>query len=53
MKALVYTGSDSMKAYGDVKIISVQNKDELYTEKIILYNIYILYTKTSKNQVRR
>tara|TARA_Y100001960_G_scaffold323230_1_gene401297 strand:- start:240 stop:776 length:537 start_codon:yes stop_codon:yes gene_type:complete len=37
-KALVYTGSDSMKAYGDVKIISVQNKDELYTEKIILYN---------------
>ena len=37
-KALVYNNSDSMKAYGDVKIISVQNKDELYTEKIILYN---------------
>ena len=37
-KSLVYTGSDSMKAYGDVKIISVQNNDELYTEKIILYN---------------
>ena len=37
-KALVYNNSDSMKAYGDVKIISVQNKDELYTDKIILYN---------------
>ena len=37
-KAIVYNKSDSMSAYGNVKIISSINGDELFTEKIMLYN---------------
>tara|TARA_Y100001970_G_C14258129_1_gene877171 strand:- start:3901 stop:4458 length:558 start_codon:yes stop_codon:yes gene_type:complete len=37
-KAIVYTNSDSMSAYGDVMAVSSLNGYKLYTEKIILYN---------------
>ena len=37
-RAIVYTNSDSMSAYGDVMAVSSLNGYKLYTEKIILYN---------------
>jgi len=37
-KAIVYSNSDSMSAYGNVVLISSLNGYRLYTEKIILYN---------------
>ncbi len=37
-KAIVYSQSDSMSAYGNVMAVSALNGYRLYTEKIILYN---------------
>jgi len=37
-KAIVYTDSDSMSAYGNVMAVSALNGYRLYTEKIMLYN---------------
>ena len=37
-KAIVYSKSDSMSAYGNVKIISSVSGYELYTNKIMLFN---------------
>ena len=37
-RAIVYTDSDSMSAYGNVMVVSVLNGYRLYTKKIILYN---------------
>ena len=37
-RAIVYTQSDSMSAYGNVMAVSAFNGYRLYTEKIILYN---------------
>jgi len=37
-KAIVYSKSDSMSAYGNVKIISSISGYELYTNKIMLFN---------------
>lgn len=37
-KAIVYSKSDSMSAYGNVKIISSLSGYELYTNKIMLFN---------------
>ena len=37
-RAIVYSKTDSMSAFGNVKIISAVTGDQLFTEKIILYN---------------
>ena len=37
-QAIVYSESDSMSAYGNVKIVSSLNGYELYTDKIMLFN---------------
>ena len=37
-RAIVYSKTDSMSAFGNVKIVSVITGDQLFTEKIILYN---------------
>ena len=37
-RAIVYTNSDSMSAYGNVMAVSALNGYRLYTKKIILYN---------------
>ena len=37
-RAIVYTNSDSMSAYGNVMAVSALNGYRLYTERIILYN---------------
>ena len=37
-RAIVYSESDSMSAYGNVKIISSISGYELYTDKIMLFN---------------
>ena len=37
-RAIVYTDSDSMSAYGNVMAVSALNGYRLYTEKIMLYN---------------
>ncbi len=37
-KAIVYSESDSMSAYGNVMAVSALNGYRLYTKKIILYN---------------
>ena len=37
-KAIVYSDSDSMSAYGNVMAVSALNGYRLYTEKIMLYN---------------
>tara|TARA_B110001454_G_scaffold208929_1_gene221921 strand:+ start:751 stop:1278 length:528 start_codon:yes stop_codon:yes gene_type:complete len=37
-RAIIYSETDSMSAFGNVKIISAMTGDQLFTEKIILYN---------------
>ena len=37
-RAIVYSQTDSMSAFGNVKIVSAVTGDKLFTEKIILYN---------------
>ena len=37
-RAIVYSKSDSMSAYGNVKVVSKINGYELYTDRIILFN---------------
>ena len=37
-RAIVYSKTDSMSAFGNVKIVSVITGNRLFTEKIILYN---------------
>tara|TARA_X000001036_G_scaffold431834_2_gene466785 strand:+ start:502 stop:1044 length:543 start_codon:yes stop_codon:yes gene_type:complete len=37
-RAIVYSETDSMSAFGNVKIISSARGDQLFTDKIILYN---------------
>ena len=37
-RAIVYSKSDSMSAYGNVKIVSIINGYELYTDRIMLFN---------------
>ena len=37
-KAIVYSKSDSMSAYGNVKVVSSISGYELYTNKIMLFN---------------
>ena len=37
-RAIIYNETDSMSAFGNVKIISAMTGDQLFTEKIILYN---------------
>ena len=37
-RAIVYSKTDSMSAFGNVKIVSVARGDQLFTDKIILYN---------------
>ena len=37
-KAIVYSKTDSMSAFGNVKIVSSITGDNLFTDKIILYN---------------
>ncbi len=37
-RAIVYSKTDSMSAFGNVKIVSTVGGDQLYTDKIILYN---------------
>jgi hypothetical protein len=37
-KAIIYSKTDSMSAFGGVEIISTLRGDQLFTEKIILYN---------------
>ncbi len=37
-RAIVYSQTDSMSAFGNVKIVSAVTGDKLFTERIILYN---------------
>jgi len=37
-RAIIYSETDSMSAFGNVKIISATTGDQLFTEKIVLYN---------------
>jgi len=48
-RAIVYSQTDSMSAFGNVKIISAVTGDQLLTEKIVLYNT--TQSVVSKNKV--
>ena len=48
-RAIVYSQTDSMSAFGNVKIISAATGDQLFTEKIVLYNT--TQSVVSKNKV--
>ena len=37
-KAIVHSNTDSMSAYGNVEILSALTGDQLFTEKIIMFN---------------
>ena len=37
-RAIIYSKTDSMSAFGNVKIVSVITGDQLFTEKIVLYD---------------
>ena len=37
-KAIVHSNTDSMSAYGNVEILSAATGDQLFTEKIIMFN---------------